>query len=139
MSKPRPRFWEEWEALSRTTDKAVVVYEANRLKHVAHYRDTYCFTDGWPNGSFTYYHRGVRYYVHVTWHEATIYESYPSTRTVPWEKVPRNVKRVVAGIRAVLGAKITQADRDRLAEEKAFAAKVLAWTESYQPGEPSHA
>jgi len=132
---PRPRYWEEWEAFSRTSKRAVIVYQHNRCRRAALNRDHNLNGGGsWPYETLWYYLKGVRYWVSIYWHEinVTTGNATPESPLVyhSVDKIPAHVMKVVRKVQAVLAEKITQADRDRLAEQKAFEAKMLSWFET---------
>lgn len=132
---PRPRYWEEWEAFSRTSKRAVIVYQHNRCRRAARNRDHHLNGgDSWPYETLWYYLKGVRYWVSIYWHkfDVTTGDATPASPLVyhPVDKIPSHVMRMVRKVQAVLAEKITQADRDRLAEQKAFEAQMLALFES---------
>lgn len=132
---PRPRYWEEWEAFSRTSKRAVIVYQHNRCRRAALNRDHHLNGgDSWPYETLWYYLKGVRYWVSIYWHkfDVTTGDATPESPLVyhPVDKIPSHVMRMVRKVQAVLAEKITQADRDRLAEQKAFEARMLALFES---------
>ena len=123
---PRPRYWGEWEAFSMTSKRAVIVYQHNRCLQAARNRDRHLNggQSGWPYETLWYYLKGVRYWVSIYWYKVTVTtgEATPESPLVyhTEDKIPAHVMRVVRKVQAVLAEKITQADRDRLAEVQAF-------------------
>ncbi len=71
------------------------------------------------------------YWVSIYWHkvDVTTGKASPESPLVyhPVEEIPAHVMKMVRKVQAVLAEKITQADRDRLAEDEAFKAKMLSW------------
>ena len=115
-----------------TSKRAVVVYQHNRCRRAAINRD-HNLNGGegsWPYETLWYYIKGVRYWVSIYWHkvDVTTGKATPESPLVyiPVEQIPAHVMRMVRKVQAVLAERITQADRDRLAEHEAFEAKMLS-------------
>jgi hypothetical protein len=124
---PRPRYWEEWEAFSKTSKRAVIVYHHNRCLWAARTRDR---EGSWAYETLWYYLKGVQYTVSIRWYEVRVTTGKATQESPlvyhPVDTIPAHVMKVVRKVQSVLSEKITEADRARLAELEAFKDRMLA-------------
>ena len=127
----RPRFWTEWAEYSNHCDRAVIVYQHNRLFHARKNRDNHAthHRSGWPSENLWYYIKGVRYWVTIHWYGVTCSiadeSNNSSIKYLPINQIPSNVLRVVRKVQSVLCENLTDEDRQRRLEEEAFEKKFL--------------